>query len=242
MQVKPNDTQMVYERLKYLKWQNYDKYCMFAIRFNEKFNKLSMEYYVQAFRDIFDIRTSIISYNKDIVCILKFLEGQTVMPESIEKLNIFLNKHSNCAGISQYFKNISQLYKYYSQTTAAISLGKKFDDKNSRSFFYDDISIMHMLDICSTKREIIDFCHPYVKILLAHDEKFDTEYLRTFYAFIMNGRKLKSAADELYIHRNTMDYRMVKISEILGTQKYDSDTIVHLEISFMIMRFLSKLQ
>lgn len=46
-------------------------------------------------------------------------------------------------------------------------------------------------------------------------------------------------ANTLHIHRNTLTYRIIKISEIMGVDITDSILMLHLHISFKILEHLN---
>ena len=61
---------------------------------------------------------------------------------------------------------------------------------------------------------IRSFCHPQILVLKEHDEATGSEYVKTVYNFLLFGRNLTNTADNLFIHRNTLTYRLSKIKEL----------------------------
>jgi hypothetical protein len=51
---------------------------------------------------------------------------------------------------------------------------------------------------------------------------------------------LAKSAKQLFIHRNTLVYRINKINEILGMNPDDEGNKAHMFLSFMILEYLQK--
>ena len=52
-----------------------------------------------------------------------------------------------------------------------------------------------------------------LKIMEREDKEKGTEFYRTLKQYLMSGNNVNLAAKEMYIHRNTMVYRLSKIHE-----------------------------
>ena len=62
--------------------------------------------------------------------------------------------------------------------------------------------------------ELEAFCHPAVITLREHDRAHAVQLLPTLSAFLKNDRDAQATAAELFIHRNTLTYRLKKILEL----------------------------
>ncbi|WP_198029974.1 helix-turn-helix domain-containing protein [Oceanobacillus manasiensis] len=54
----------------------------------------------------------------------------------------------------------------------------------------------------------------FLKPLIEHDEKFNSELILTLSVYLDNFFSLKKSAEELFIHKNTVKYRIDKIKEL----------------------------
>lgn len=66
----------------------------------------------------------------------------------------------------------------------------------------------------STIEELDAFCHPAAITLREHDRTHALQLLPTLSAFLKNDRDTLAAAEALYVHRNTLTYRMKRILEL----------------------------
>ncbi len=66
----------------------------------------------------------------------------------------------------------------------------------------------------SCVEELEAFCHPAIMTLRAYDSTHAVQLLPTLSAFLKSDRDVQETADKLFIHRNTLSYRMKRILEI----------------------------
>lgn len=71
----------------------------------------------------------------------------------------------------------------------------------------------------------------YITKLIGHLSKEEISLLRTFYK---NNLSLKKTAEELYIHKNTLQYRLEKITDITGSNPRDYHDSVKLYIALLL--------
>ena len=53
-------------------------------------------------------------------------------------------------------------------------------------------------------------------------------------AYLDHNGSVRETADELYVHRNTINYKLNKISEILGMDLSQLDSRLQLRVGFML--------
>ena len=58
-----------------------------------------------------------------------------------------------------------------------------------------------------------DYCAKILRPLLEKDPEYSQEMIRTLEVFIRNDGQVSEAAKQLFIHRNTVTYRLEKISD-----------------------------
>ena len=78
-------------------------------------------------------------------------------------------------------------------------------------------------------------CHPSVVRLLREDMRNGTEHMKTFNIYLDNERSLVNAARQLYVHRNTLVYRINKILELIGDDMEDVYTRDYMKLSIRIL-------
>lgn len=73
---------------------------------------------------------------------------------------------------------------------------------------------------------------------MAYDKENDMELLQTLETWIENNFNIAQTARALYAHRNTVLYRMEKISTILNSDLKDADELLKYQLALKIYRLL----
>ena len=79
---------------------------------------------------------------------------------------------------------------------------------------YGDVAAYQPYLNFTSVEEIEAFCHPAVIALRDHDLTHAVQLLPTLAAYLKNDRDAQKTAAELYVHRNTLAYRMKRILEL----------------------------
>lgn len=72
-------------------------------------------------------------------------------------------------------------------------------------------------DFCSSDRLL----HPLATELRDYDKEHGAELLHTMYSYIANERSVSATAAELFVHRNTILYRLSSIEKLAGSVDWD---------------------
>ncbi|MDO4734840.1 MAG: helix-turn-helix domain-containing protein, partial [Lachnospiraceae bacterium] len=90
----------------------------------------------------------------------------------------------------------------------------------------------HIANIFFQKESEKTYCHPLMEKLLKHDAENETDLADTLYAYLICERNISAASDYLYIHRNTMTYRLKKIDSLVNINYDDPKERQYLIISY----------
>jgi hypothetical protein len=71
--------------------------------------------------------------------------------------------------------------------------------------------------------------------LLRHDERSATPLLPTLRAFVEHGGRLRETAEAIFVHRNTLAYRLDRAAEILGADLKDPCARLAIELALRAM-------
>ncbi len=79
----------------------------------------------------------------------------------------------------------------------------------------------------------------YYRGLLAPLERYDHEHhgdlVRTLAAYLRHGGNSTRTANDLFLHRNSLRYRLSRIQALLGLDLDDADTRLALQIGLLLM-------
>lgn len=144
-------------------------------------------------------------YHEDNVIVLGNFEETTEHAESIRN-SIMMELYCDCAvSIGTNIKSISSLKKVYSNAKKTLYLKRKFQIPES-VLFSDKLFFEKIVDSVSAsmKSEIKE-------IFKNKFDSLDKEIIATIEEFMNCGLNISDTAKNLYIHRNTLIYRLDKI-------------------------------
>jgi DNA-binding PucR family transcriptional regulator len=72
-----------------------------------------------------------------------------------------------------------------------------------------------------------------VEPLVLHDRKRRGDLVRTLRVYFASGANASEAADRLYLHRNSMLYRLARIAELTGLDSKDPRVRLVLELGLL---------
>lgn len=80
-----------------------------------------------------------------------------------------------------------------------------------------------------------EFCHPAIARMVRSDREQGTDYLNSLSAYLRSGRRLREAASQLGVHRNTLDYRVRRASALFDADTDDASTCFELLFSIHLL-------
>jgi hypothetical protein len=83
--------------------------------------------------------------------------------------------------------------------------------------------------------ELANFVNETIGLLLAYDLGTANALLPTVRAFIEHGGRLRETAEHLYVHRNTLAYRLQKAAEILGADLKEPNVRLGIELALLAL-------
>ncbi len=185
--------------------------------------------------------TKTVLYNGEIVVIFCLPEGKEISNEKYEEITELCRRNSVYAGISNQFSALSQLFDYYKQAVRAIEVGIENKEEPGLSI-YNHYYREHMAKVFFQNEKFEVFCHPKMKILIRHDEEHKSNLAYTLYMYLLNERNYVSTAKGLFIHRNTLLYRLKKIEQIISVSYDDPDERLYMIQSYEFFKIGKELR
>jgi len=134
-------------------------------------------------------------------------------------------------GLGQIYP-LLDIQKSYHEARIALTLPKLLGRKNYVQKF-GDLGIFTL--IFSSNREYIkEYCVETLGKLIDYDKKYGSELVTTLRKLVDNNFNRKAAADSLFIHINTLYYRLTKIEEILGVNMSKIDTKLNIFLAIKV--------
>jgi hypothetical protein len=154
-------------------------------------------------------------YEEYVVMIIRCADKKQLHGKKKQQLEQFLNKDSllRC-GVSMVFNNFLHLRYYYIQSKFAAVQCKT--PLNPAICIYEDYQTDHVLQTLSLGADLRCFCHPGILSLWESGSEAQRGLVHCLYHYFSNGKNISATAHAVHIHRNTLIYRLGKVSEILN--------------------------
>ena len=175
-------------------------------------------------------------YNDYIVVVASCAREDGLNDSDVSTLREFLKEYNMRGGISRSFLRLEDLGEHYRQSLEALNIGARMDS-GINLHAYDDYAIYHIAKACSQTANLRVFCQPKLYDLLEYDKEHNTSFTVSLYSYLRFSRNITETAKALHLHRNSMIYHLRRIEEILGFSLSDSDTLLHIELSFRFMEY-----
>lgn len=160
----------------------------------------------------------------------------------VQEMTVFLRSilakdESFTLGVGKQTRSIRCLYKSYNQ---ALSIQKLQENKkiDPDLCFYNDFGIYKLLMGIEDKEILFDFYQNSIAPIIDYDEKNNSDLYETLRCYLSNNGSVKETADALFVHRNTINYKLNKIEDLLGVDLSTNETRLTLTLGYMLKDIL----
>ena len=140
-------------------------------------------------------------------------------------------------GIGQATKNIRCIYKSYKQAMSIIKLYSNRKCYNKISA-YRDLGLYKLLLSMNDKEIIKEYYSETLKKLDEYDSMNNTDFSDVLKIYLDNNGSVKDTAQILYVHRNTINYKIKRIEEVLGCNLSDLNTRIMYSVAYMLREIM----
>ena len=137
-------------------------------------------------------------------------------------------------GVSPYVKDSGLLFKSYRRSRDVVRLAESFEKQFLR---YADTGMFKLLMAVDDKESIHDYYNDCLGNLIEYDNKNKPDYLDTLRCYLENDSSIAEVAKISFVHRNTVNYKIKKIKEILNCELTQKDKLM-LTLAFMTERII----
>lgn len=218
-------------QLKYMKWGEQDIFQLATVHIPE--DEYSQDVLVLISnlirKQVPEAMVFIVDYSIAVMYDLLITERTYIQ----KKLQDILDANHLVMGVSLPMKIPHYLRLYFEQTLYAVEYGHLYHPDKSIYCFYD-YALDYMIEN-SSMEQLLCACHPDIKALYEEDTQNKSERLLTLRAYLKNNCSLINTAKELFIHRNTLVYRINKIIHILHYDINDEYNRDYLKLSIRLV-------
>ena len=229
----------IYIKSKELHFDNEAHRVVFLIKFYSHTDMLPFE----IVQDMFPDRNTdyVINVGEQDIVLLKEV-SQNEEQEDIEELassiaeTLSTEFYSKVAiGISSVVTGLKDLARAYKEARIALEVGKVFDTEKN-IIGYDNLGIGRLIYQLPTTLCEIFLQEVFKKGSL---ESLDRDTLDTVQRFFEYNLNVSETSRNLFVHRNTLVYRLEKIRKITGLDLRNFDQAITFKVALMVKKYLT---
>jgi carbohydrate diacid regulator len=183
----------------------------------------------------------VLSINETDIAVIKQLPT-TASAEELEKLaktmedtlknELFVKSVIGIGTVAEHLRELSDAYK---EAQTAIEVGKVFDTEKS-IMHYENLGIGRLIYQLPTTLCDIFLSEVFKKNSI---DSLDQETLFTINKFFENNLNVSETSRKLFVHRNTLVYRLEKIKKLTGLDLRQFDHAIVFKVALMVRKYLS---
>ncbi|NLV49801.1 MAG: PucR family transcriptional regulator [Clostridiales bacterium] len=138
-------------------------------------------------------------------------------------------------GVGSIAKHLRELAERYKEAQVAIEVGKVFDD-GKNVIHYDNLGIGRIIYQLPTT-----LCEMFLSEVFKKSpiDSLDQETLYTINKFFENNLNVSETSRKLFVHRNTLVYRLEKIKKLSGLDLREFDDAIVFKVALMVKKYLN---
>lgn len=229
----------IYLKCKELHFNMEESRVVYLIKFNAKTDLLPYEILQKVFPD--KSRDFIVAINEtDLVVIKEVSPDET--PKDIEEQASTLADTLGTEfytrvsiGISSVVDNIKNLPRAYKEAQLALEIGKVFESEKN-IINYENMGIGRLIYQLPTT-----LCEIFLSEVFKNGnlESLDRETLLTIRVFFENSLNVSETSRKLFVHRNTLVYRLDKIQKLTGLDLRNFEDAITFKVALLVKKYLS---
>lgn len=188
-----------------------------------------------------DFITAVDEHNVIVVKDLSDGESSKEIEKAATAMENFLNKEGMTGVRIAYgtvVKEIKEVSRSYKEAKMAMDVGKIFfDDRNIIA--YSELGIGRLI-----YQLPIPLCKMFIKEIFdgKNPEEFDEETLTTINKFFENSLNVSETSRQLFIHRNTLVYRLDKLQKSTGLDLRVFEDAITFRIALMVVKYMNYME
>ena len=183
----------------------------------------------------------VVSINETDIAVVKQITASTTYDEldkiarSMEDLlrnELYVKTVIGIGTVAEHLRSLADSYK---EAQTAIDVGKVFDTEKS-IINYENLGIGRLIYQLPTT-----LCDIYLSEVFKKNsiDSLDQETLFTINKFFENNLNVSETSRKLFVHRNTLVYRLEKIKKLTGLDLRQFDHAIVFKVALMVRKYLS---
>lgn len=139
------------------------------------------------------------------------------------------------AGVSRFARDIAGLRTAVWQALDALALGRRIAGHKG-PYYFEELGLYRLLAGLRNRDEVKRFHQETLGALIRYDDAHGTGLVHTLEVFFDQNANVSQASRALYVHRNTLNYRLQRIVEITGLDLNSPEVRLALQLALKAHR------
>lgn len=141
-------------------------------------------------------------------------------------------------GVGRVAPEMGALPTSYLEATQALTVGRDLEGPGCVVSF-DELGLFRLLHPLAAGADLERYCADLLGPLVTYDRERNGELVKTLESYLQNGSNAAATARELFIHYNTLRYRLAKIDKLTEGLERNAIARLSLEVALAARRFLA---
>lgn len=232
-----------------------NRHVVAAICFYHQSDELVEEYQLMAQRIIQGLRENFsdiaVGYKLD--CIIIFIplpqnwtgkdsnkvreKIKAIYERFVSRLGRVAGKECGYIGVGRPGSGLAGIQNSYREALQACQTGRKIWPKEPICY-YADLGVWRLLGNIQDKQELHLFIEETLGKLLLYDQEKGAELVKTLEVYFECSGKLKKVTEKMYVHYNTILYRLDRIQQITGCNLEDATACLNLQMAIKLLQMV----
>ena len=185
----------------------------------------------------------VLNINETDVVVVKTLlspENQDEVRRTAQSIETALREElgiHSVIGVSTNARHLRELADRYKEAQVAIDVGRIFESEKT-IIYYENLGLGRIIYQLPTT-----LCEMFLNEVFKKNpiETLDEDTLETINRFFENNLNVSETSRKLYVHRNTLVYRLEKIKKITGLDLREFDHAIVFKVAMMVKMYLDSL-
>lgn len=190
--------------------------------------------------------SNITAYEGDILLIIQKRQRKSRVHFNEKQLMALLEQYDgfSCMGNASEF--MMSLPTMYHQIRAALRIGSHMEP-GKRIYYYEEFAMYQIIELAAesevkllSSRNLVHLCNNEMIALIRYDQKYRTDMVDVLLTFLKYERNTTKTAEALFMHRNTLLYKIKKVEEIIDRDLDDPDFRARMLFSGYVLDYMRK--
>lgn len=158
---------------------------------------------------------------------------QALLTKVVREAQENLGRKAMTVGIGRPYPGARRVSQSYREALTAVKVGEALA-KDAAVWYFGDLGPYRFLHELRGSQEMQAFHREVIGVIKSYDREHGTNLLETLACYFAHDGNLQSTAAALYVHKNTVAYRLRKIEEITGLSLRRPNDRFYLELGLRL--------